>query len=88
MVSGSAEFSEGTVGMAGLCSAMSGASDQRLEGGRARSMESLTRAGGYTSKVALTWGQHGTGRVDSAKGCVSVLVTPQLSFPRVDSPRV
>lgn len=30
MVSVGAEFSEVTVGMAGLCSAMSGASDQRL----------------------------------------------------------
>ena len=63
MVSVGAEFSEGTVGMAGLCSAMSGASDQRLEGGRARIIESLTRAGGYTSKVALTWAQRGAGEL-------------------------
>lgn len=53
------EFSEGTAGMSGLCSAMSEASDQRLKGRRAGIFESWR----IYFKLALTWWQGGMGEL-------------------------
>ena len=54
MVSVGQGFRKGNIGVAGLCSAVSGVSDDRFEGRRAGVLESLTGARGCTSQVALT----------------------------------